>query len=529
MENSVERVENSLNISEIKLFKTIFQQKKSFFGILTQDMENKMKLEKILDALYSEDLISGIDEKAREIEVLSVGCDSRSVTKGQLFFIKGANFKEEYLNSAIEKGCVAVIGEEDKNISVPYIKVSDIRKTMPICAKVFYANPSEAYSLVGITGTKGKTTCTYMLKNVFEEEFGDKVGIISTVEALSKGRKISKSGTTPEALELYSILNEFKKDKVSAACMEVSSQGLAYNRVDGIKFKVGAFLNLGEDHISPTEHHSFEEYKEAKKRLLSLCENGIVNIDDAYGEEFKKASKCKRVVTVGIEKDCDVRATDIKESKEGISFKVKGELFDGKDFKIIIPGRFNVYNALVSIVSAYFCGCSYESIRTGLERTVVDGRMEIIEKKGVTVIVDYAHNGLSFEAVFGHVEKFYPDSKVICLFGCQGNKALDRRIQLPEVVGKHADFAVITSDDPENEEPSAILEEVGHEMEKTSVPFVKIEDREKAVTFAIDRAEKGDVVFLSGKGPETTQKVRGKIVPYKGDMQSALEALEIKK
>ena len=173
-------------------------------------------------------------------------------------------------------------------------------------------------------------------------------------------------------------------------------------------------------------------------------------------------------------------------------------------------------------------GICEESVRKGLAETKIPGRMEIVEKKGITVIVDYAHNELSFESVFDHIEKFYPKSKVICLFGCQGNKALDRRTQLPQVVGHHADFAVITTDDPENEDPKNILDEVGAEMEKTPVPFVKIEDREKAVEFAIETAQNGDVVFLSGKGPETTQKVHGKTVPYKGDMTSGLTALEKK-
>ena len=448
-----------------------------------------MELKKILDALSENGLLRGEYEKFGNIGVLSVGCDSRKVTKGQLFFIKGAGFREEFLVSALEKGCCAVIGEEERTLSVPYVRVSDVRASMPVCANVFYDHPASKFPLVGITGTKGKTTCAYMLRNIFEEAFGNNVGMISTVEATSCGRSIPKSGTTPEALELYSILNNFALDGVKAACMEVSSQGLAYNRVDGIDFFVGAFLNLGEDHISPTEHHSFEEYKAAKMRLMTLCRHGVVNIDDAAAPDFLKAATCETMTTIGIDSVCDLRA---------------------------------------AIASAALCGICAESVRKGLSETKIPGRMEIVEEKGITVIVDYAHNELSFESVFNHIEKFYPKSKVICLFGCQGNKALDRRTQLPQVVGHHADFAVITTDDPENEDPKNILDEVGAEMEKTPVPFVKIEDREKAVEFAIETAQNGDVVFLSGKGPETTQKVHGKTVPYKGDMTSALTALEKK-
>lgn len=487
-----------------------------------------MELKKILDALSENGLLRGEYEKFGNIGVLSVGCDSRKVTKGQLFFIKGAGFREEFLVSALEKGCCAVIGEEERTLSVPYIRVSDVRASMPVCANVFYDHPASKFPLVGITGTKGKTTCAYMLRNIFEEEFGNKVGMISTVEATSCGRSIPKSGTTPEALELYSILNNFALDGVKAACMEVSSQGLAYNRVDGIDFFVGAFLNLGEDHISPTEHHSFEEYKAAKMRLMTLCRHGVVNIDDAAAPDFLKAATCETMTTIGIDSECDLRACDVTQTKTGIDFTVRGKFFDGERFSLRIPGKFNVYDALAAIASAALCGICAESVRKGLSETKIPGRMEIVEEKGITVIVDYAHNELSFESVFNHIEKFYPKSKVICLFGCQGNKALDRRTQLPQVVGHHADFAVITTDDPENEDPKNILDEVGAEMEKTPVPFVKIEDREKAVEFAIETAQNGDVVFLSGKGPETTQKVHGKTVPYKGDMTSALTALEKK-
>lgn len=487
-----------------------------------------MELKKILDALSEKGLLRGEYEKIGNIEVLSVGCDSRKVTKGQLFFVKGAAFREEFLFSAIENGCCAVVGEDERSLSVPYIRVRDIRAAMPVCAKVFYDSPASKFPLVGITGTKGKTTSAYMLRNIFEKEFGNRVGMISTVEATSCGRSIPKSGTTPEALDLYYILNEFAKDGVRAACMEVSSQGLAYNRVDGVDFFVGAFLNLGEDHISPTEHHSFAEYKAAKMRLMTLCRHGIVNIDDAAAEDFLKAATCETMTTVGIDGECDLRATEIEQTKAGISFTVRGKFFDGERFSLGMPGKFNIYDALVAVAAAALCGVGLDSVRRGLAETKIPGRMEIVEEKGITVIVDYAHNGLSFESVFDHIEKFYPKSKVICLFGCQGNKALDRRTQLPQVVGHHADFAVITTDDPENEDPKSILDEVGAEMEKTPVPFVKIEDREKAVEFAIETAQNGDVVFLSGKGPETTQKVHGKTVPYKGDMSSALTALEKK-
>lgn len=485
-----------------------------------------MNLQKILTHLQENGLFTHFSETEANIEISSIGCDSRFVEKRQLFFVKGANFKQEYLMQAEKKGAVCIVSQHPVQTKLPLIIVTDIRRAMPATAALFYGNPSAKYFLTGITGTKGKTTCAYMLKSIYSEQFGqNKSGLISTTEALCGTREIKKTGTTPEALELFGILNEFAESKINAACMEVSSQGLQYNRVDFVDFDTGIFLNLGTDHISPTEHKNFEEYKQAKKRLFSLCRNGIINIDDKYGEEFLQSAQCK-TYTVSIKKEADFYAKNIILSKNGCSFELDGNYIKNEIVELHIPGEFNIYNALCAIAAAWLSGCDIKKIRRGLLKTVVAGRMQIYEKNGVTVLVDYAHNELSFEAVFKHLKTFYPKSRIICLFACQGNKALDRRKELPKVVGRNADFAVITSDDPENEEPSAILGEVEEELKKTGIPYKKIEDREAAVAYAVSCANRGDVVFLAGKGQETTQKVQGKTIFYKGDLPAAIEALK---
>ena len=462
-------------------------------------------------------------EDEGDAEFTHISCDSRNVRPGTLFFAKGAMFKPEYLFSALEKGAAGYICDKDYGAAAPHIMVSNIRLAMPLAAKHFYGDPTAKFPLVGVTGTKGKTTCAYMLKNIFTLAYGaEKTAIISTNEALSGTKKIEKSFTTPEALELYQIFDTFARDGVSAAVMEVSSQGLQYNRVEYADFDIGIFLNLSPDHVSPTEHKDFAEYKAAKKRLFGMCRYGIINIDDEHAPEMMEGSRCEKIYTVAIDRDADFRATDVLLSKKGVSFRLGGE-----EFTLNIPGEFNVYNALCAIAAAKLLGVSSADIRKGLAQTHVQGRMEILEKDGKTVIVDYAHNALSFNAVFDYVEAFYPESRKICVFGCQGNKALGRRVDLPEIAAKKADFLVLTSDDPAGEEPEKILEEMEKNLPAADVEYTKIVDREQAVKYAVSQAKAGDVIFLAGKGHEHTQQVKGKAVYYKGDMDCAKEALEL--
>jgi len=478
-----------------------------------------MKLNEIVSYLSEIGLV--LEKPCNDAEISHISCDSRDVKPNTLFFVKGVAFKPEYLLSAVENGAVAYVSEFDLGVDIPFVKVSDVRKAMPYGAKLFYGDPVSKYKLAAVTGTKGKTSMVYMLRSIFNEAFGsEKFGYISTNGAMCGNQPLKKSGTTPEALELYTILNKFAADNISAAAMDVSSQALKYNRVEGIRFHTGVFLNLSNDHISPTEHSSFEDYKAAKLKLLENCLYGAVNIDDPYGEEFYKTSKCTETYTFGIHKNCDFRAENIILTKFGSSFTVNGE-----EFTLKMPGEFNIYNALAAITVCKTMNIDLSAVKNGLAKATAEGRMELFEKNGITVLVDYAHNKLSFEAVFDFVDKFYPDSRKICLFGCQGNKALDRRRELPEVAGNRADMVILTSDDPANEEPMAIINEVEIELRKTPVNFVSIEDREEAVEYAVKNAQRGDIVILAGKGQETTQQVRGKAVAYIGDMKKAKEIL----
>jgi len=486
-----------------------------------------MYLSKITEILYENNLIekTSLTERDFSLQIDKISCDSRFVNKNTLFFVKGVGFKEEYLSSAVEKGICAYVSEKDYGISVPLIQVKDIRRAMPIAAKAFYGD--FPYPIVGITGTKGKTTVSYMLRSIFSERFGEKVGIITTNEAVCDGHYYDKNGTTPEALELFSILDGFRSDGAKVTAMEVSSQALKYNRVDGVPFSSGIYLNLAPDHISPTEHSSFDDYKAAKKRMLTLCKTGIVNADDEFAAEIIEAASCEKIITTGFSDKYSIYAYNIAADKKSTEFSVGG-LVNIKNIKLPLPGTFNVHNALCAIGAAYTLGMTADEISKGLSKVVAPGRLEIIEKKGITVLVDYAHNKSSFEAVFDYVETFYPEAKKICLFGCVGGKALDRRVELPTVACPHSDLIVMTSDDPANEEPKEIFSEVETVLKKFETPYIFIEDREKAVEFAIDKAKSGDVVILAGKGHEKTQIVHGKKIPYIGDREAAECSLEEK-
>lgn len=471
---------------------------------------------KILINFFSE---SGCDLSLTE----KISCDSRDIEKNTLFFVKGVNFRREFLISAIEKGAVAYVSEKDLNVDIPLFLVSDVRKAMSAVAGAFYGDMTDHYPLVGITGTKGKTSTLYMLESILLEKYG-KVGVISTNEARCGEKTWEKTGTTPEAFELFSILDGFRKENAKAAVMEVSSQALKYDRVSGLTFSVGAFLNLSPDHISPTEHSSFNDYKEAKKKIFSLCKKAVINLDDDYSQEFLSAAENIETITFSCSDKGDIYAYDILQDRYGSTFSVGGKIAIDS-VRVNMPGKFNISNALCAAACAYALGISGKEIKNGLEKAHAKGRLEIYEKNGITVVVDYAHNKSSFEALFEYARSFYPDSKIIFLFGCIGNRALDRRAEIPSVAAKNADLIVYTTDDPGTESPEGIFREIEPQFKERGTPYVFIEDRQTAVEFAITSAKPGDVVILAGKGGETTQLVNGKYVPYIGDMQAAKKKL----
>ena len=456
----------------------------------------------------------------------AIGCDSKSALPGMLFFCKGVRFKGQYLADTAELGAAAYLSEtEYPEVDLPHFLVTDVRKAMPLIAREFYGRPDAKYPLVGITGTKGKTSCAYQLGAIFDEAFAGQYGIISTNEALSCGQPRKKSGTTPEALDLYALLHSFARDGAKAAVMEVSSQGLQYDRVTGVEFAAGIYLNLSPDHISPTEHKDFEEYKTAKKKMLTLCRVGVVNLDDPHAADMLAAATCPVIKTVSLtDPTADYYADGICLTEEGLAFTVSGTDLNGLAVPLKMAGEFNISNALCAIAAARAVGIGEDAILRGLGKATVKGRMEQFTLGGVSVIVDYAHNGLSFEKVFDYADRFHPDARKTVVYGCPGNKALDRRTEMSDVAGRRAESIVLTDDDPADEDPDAIMDEAEVMLKHYGADYIRIHDRREAIAYALSQCRPGDLLLLLGKGHETGQTVRGTSVPYGGDRLCAEEA-----
>ena len=456
-----------------------------------------------------------------DIEIENIESDSRKVTKNGLFFaIKGfAVDGTDYINSAVENGAIAVVIEDEKDIKkiekindITVALVPDIRKAMAISACNFYDNPSKKLRLVGVTGTKGKTTTTFMVKEILEKQ-GYKVGLIGTIaNYIGKVCLGDSSRTTPESIELQKLFARMVEEKCQVAVMEVSSQSLKLDRVYGCDFDIGVFTNFSEDHISEHEHPDMEDYFKSKCKLFDMCKTAFINVDDLYGEKLKKIIPCE-FATYGIDNSCNLLAKDITITNSYVDFKVK--LTDRNErVKVDIPGRFTVYNALAAISIALKLGCSSENIKEALLEIKVPGRSELVpNKKGLTIMIDYAHSPESLENILSAV-KSYTRGKVISVFGCGGDRDTSKRAIMGEISGRIADYTIITSDNPRTEKPELIVEEIESGMKKTNGKYEVVLDRIEAIKTAINMAGKTDIIVLAGKGHEPYQEINGVKYPF---------------
>ena len=456
-----------------------------------------------------------------DIEIENIESDSRKVTRNGLFFaIKGfAVDGTDYINSAVENGAIAVVIEDEKDIKkiekindITVALVPDIRKAMAISACNFYDNPSKKLRLVGVTGTKGKTTTTFMVKEILEKQ-GYKVGLIGTIaNYIGEVCLGDSSRTTPESIELQKLFARMVEEKCQVAVMEVSSQSLKLDRVYGCDFDIGVFTNFSEDHISEHEHPDMEDYFKSKCKLFDMCKTAFINVDDLYGEKLKKIIPCE-FATYGIDNSCNLLAKDITITNSYVDFKVK--LTDRNErVKVDIPGRFTVYNALAAISIALKLGCSSENIKEALLEIKVPGRSELVpNKKGLTIMIDYAHSPESLENILSAV-KSYTRGKVISVFGCGGDRDTSKRATMGEISGRIADYTIITSDNPRTEKPELIVEEIESGMKKTNGKYEVVVDRIEAIKTAINMAGKTDIIVLAGKGHEPYQEINGVKYPF---------------
>lgn len=470
------------------------------------------KLASLLERLEYETV-----QGSTEIEITDLVYDSRKITKGCLFVcIKGTVVDgHTFVKEAAEKGAAAVLVQDEveapKDLTV--IRTKDTRYGLALVSAAWFHHPAEELKVIGVTGTKGKTTTTYMVKSILENA-GYKVGLIGTIEAIIGDEVIPASNTTPES---YVIQKYFRK-MVEAGCqcvvMEVSSQGLMMHRTAGFTFEIGIFTNIEPDHIGPNEHASFEEYMACKGMLFKQCKTGIVNIDDEHCEKVIEGHTCT-IETFGFSEKADLRAVNTqlvsKPGYLGVSYQAKGLVNMGVE--IDVPGKFSVYNSLTAIAICRHFNVTEEDMKKALKVAKVKGRIEMIKvSDDFTLMIDYAHNAMSLESLLTSLREYQP-KRLVCLFGCGGNRSKLRRYEMGEVSGKLADLTIITSDNPRFEEPQAIIDDIKIGMAKTDGKYVEIIDRKEAIKYAIEHGQPGDVIVLAGKGHEDYQEIKGKKYP----------------
>ena len=450
---------------------------------------------------------SACTDEIKDIDITSVTDDSRKVKDGSVFVcLKGFETDgHKYAKTAVENGAAVIVAQDKIDVNVPVVYVENSRRVMAELVCTFYGNPSEQFSLVGITGTNGKTTITYLIKSILETA-GKRVGVIGTNQNIIGDKVLltkSTTPTTPNALELQQLFTEMVHYGAEYVVMEVSSHALDLDRVHGCNFDVGVFTNLTQDHLD--FHRTMENYLNAKAKLFGLSKKGVVNFDDDGGKKIVKDAKCPDILKAGLEPGCDLRAENIKITARGSQFDM---LYNGKTYPAMvrIPGQFSVYNAICAAGAALQLGIDIDTVIKGLESaTGVVGRVEIVPTDtDYTVIIDYAHTPDGLENIVRCVKGF-AEGRVITLFGCGGDRDNSKRSVMGEISGQLSDLSIITSDNPRTEDPDSIIDEIEAGMKKTDGEYIRITDRRKAIAYALDTAKAGDVIILAGKGQETYQ------------------------
>ncbi len=504
-----------------------------------------MKLKQLLERLEYECL-----QGTTDTEVKNLVNDSRKVEEGSLFFcIKGAvTDGHQYVPDVVAKGAKVLVVQDEVDVpdDVTLIRVENTRYAMALMSAAWFGYPANEMRVIGVTGTKGKTTTTYMVKSILESA-GYKVGLIGTIEAIIGDERIPAHNTTPESYTIQEYFRRMADAGCQVVVMEVSSQGLMLDRTAGIPFEIGIFTNIEPDHIGPAEHASFEDYLECKSRLFKQCKYGILNADDAHLEAILKGHTCE-VETFGLSEKAGVRAENMKlvsrpgylgiaytvswknkasgglperdRNPEDVQCTAQGENSGDKesigaddetrfDVEIDIPGKFSVYNSLTAIAICRHFKVGIEDICKALKGAKVKGRVELVKVSDeFTLMIDYAHNAMALESLLETLREYHPH-RLVCVFGCGGNRSKLRRYEMGEVSGKLADLTVITSDNPRFEEPEAIIDDIVIGMKKTDGKYIKITDRKEAIAWAIHHGEPGDIIVLAGKGHEDYQEIRG--------------------
>ncbi len=467
-----------------------------------------MQIAKLLEKLDYTLLSGSIDT-----EITTLVYDSRKVVEGSVFVCISGTVRDahDFIPDVVGKGAVAVIVE--KNVAIPegvtIVKVENSREALAYMAAAYFDYPAEKLKTVGITGTKGKTTTTYMVKSILDSA-GIKTGLIGTIETIIGEKRIPSANTTPESYIVQEYFYEMVEAGLDAVVMEVSSQALMLHRVSGFTFDVGVFTNLEPDHIGENEHKDFEDYMHCKSLLFQQCRLGIFNGDSEHVEGILKGHTCE-VQTYGYGDGNDLRAENVELKTEhgalGVCYHVGGLM--NFDVEVNVPGSFSVYNSLTAIAICNYFGVEVDKIKEAMLHVSVKGRIEIVPvTKRYTLMIDYAHNAMALESLLTTLREYEP-GRLVCLFGCGGNRAKSRRYEMGEVSSKLADLTVVTSDNPRNEEPMDIINDILIGVHKAKGEYVTIPDRKEAIAYCMENAQDGDIIVLAGKGHEDYQEIKG--------------------
>ena len=440
-----------------------------------------------------------------ELEIESVHYDSRKVTENSLFVaISGfASDGNRFIPMALSKGAVAVVTAKKPEGEVPYILVDSDRMALALLGCNFYGWPARAMTMIGVTGTNGKTSTTLLLKQVLETCLGAKVGLIGTMANMVGDEVIPTERTTPESFELQGLFDRMRRAGCTHVVMEVSSHAVTLDRIGGVHFDIAAFTNLTEDHLD--FHKTMDAYCDAKAELFRRCSKAVINTDDSYAPRFLEAAACP-VLTTAVNAEADLQARDVELLSDGIRY-MAGDV----SVHVPIPGRFTVYNTLTVLGIARQLGISLADAANALKTVAgVKGRIEVVPTPGTdyTVLIDYAHTPDGLENVLSSVRDFCR-GRIISVFGCGGDRDPIKRPIMGHIGVKLADVAVITSDNPRTEAPMAIIEDILKGVEPGDGEYIVVEDRKTAIRYAMDIAKKDDIIVLAGKGHETYQDIGG--------------------
>lgn len=483
-----------------------------------------MLLSKLLSKL-NYDLINGDDT----VEVSNLIYDSRKVSQGAVFVcIKGANFDGHgYIEEVASKGASAIVVERDVEINgaldgVTVVKVGNTRRALAYMSAEYFGNPAAELFTIGITGTKGKTTTTYMVREVLES-CGIPTGLIGTIETIAGDERIPSANTTPESYKIH----EYFRKMVDAGCkcvvMEVSSQALKLDRTVGIDFDIGVFTNIEPDHIGPNEHESFEDYMRCKGLLFRQCKTGIVNADSEHLAEVLEGHTCD-VETYGVGGGAGLHADNIIYEHNGGNITTSYDITGDKQLHVVLslPGLFSVYNSLCAVAITRHLKVEDGLLLKALRDVKVAGRVEPVKvSDDFIVMIDYAHNAMSLKSLLTTLREYNP-GRIVTVFGCGGNRSRDRRFEMGEISGKMSDFTVITSDNPRNEDPEDIMNDIETGIRKTNGEYIKIADRAEAVRYAVAGGRPGDIIVVAGKGHEDYQEIKG--IKYHMNDRELIEA-----